>query len=68
MAIGSVQQRGEFVYVFDQQGRRLFTLSAGNEPNDGLLGYTSSSITIRRGYFIYVHNADGSLAFTQPAR
>jgi hypothetical protein len=55
MAIGSAVQRGALilVYVYDEKGRRLTSLLAGKEPKDGLQGYTSSTVSVRRGSLIY---------------
>ncbi len=36
-----------------------FTQSAGNDPDDGLKGYTSGTVNIRRGNFIYTYNEKG---------
>jgi len=36
MAIGNAVQRSSFVYVYDEKGRQLCTLSAGGGQQDGL--------------------------------
>jgi hypothetical protein len=48
MAIGSAVQRGSLVYVYDEKGRRLTCLLAGQGPKDGLQGYTSATVAARR--------------------
>ena len=53
MAIGSAVQRGSLVYVYDEKGRRLTSLLAGKGPKDELQGYTSSTVSVRRGSLIY---------------
>ncbi|NLD98611.1 MAG: hypothetical protein GX640_01945 [Fibrobacter sp.] len=56
MAIGNAVQRGNFVYIYNEKGVQTGSASAGNGPNDGLKGYTSSTVNIRRGNFIYSHH------------
>ncbi len=55
MAIGSAVQRGSFVYVYDEKGRQLTALPAGNGPEDGLRGYTGATVSVRRGSFVYTY-------------
>ena len=68
MAIGNAVQRSSFVYVYDEKGRQLCTLSAGAGPQDGLKGYTSSTVNIRRAAFIYTYDEKGRQISTTPAR
>ena len=53
MAIGSAVQRGWLVYVYDKKGRYLTSLLAGKGPKDRLQGYSSSTVSVRRGSLIY---------------
>jgi hypothetical protein len=59
MAIGNAVQRGTSVYVYDEKNRQIASLPSGSGPNDGLKGYTGSSVNIQRGAFIYTYNANG---------
>jgi hypothetical protein len=59
ITIATAVQRGRFVYVYDDRGRQRASLLAGNGPNDGLVGYTGSNVSIRRGAFIYTYDAKG---------
>lgn len=52
-------QRGSQVYVYGTGQRQLCAVFAGNGPDDGLKGYTSSAISVRRGSQIYVYDAQG---------
>ena len=52
-------QRGSQVYVYGQGQRQLCAIFAGNGPDDGLKGFTSSSVSVRRGSNIYVYDAQG---------
>lgn len=68
MAIGNAVQRGNFVYVYDEKGRQLSALSAGSGREDGLKGYTGSSVSVRRGTFIYTYDERGRQLSATPAR
>jgi YD repeat-containing protein len=59
MTIGSAVQRGQLVYVYDEKGRRLTSLLAGQGPKDRLQGYTSSTVSVRRGSLIYTYDERG---------
>lgn len=61
--IASVVQRGGFAYGDDANGTQLFSLSA----RDGVVGFTGSTVSIRRGSFIYIYNAKGSQTGSVPA-
>ncbi|MCI7103204.1 MAG: hypothetical protein MR927_03300 [Campylobacter sp.] len=47
---------GDFAYLYDESGR-----SSVNIPLTGgtLQGYTSNSVSIKRGSFIYIHDKKG---------
>ena len=68
MAIGNAVQRGAFVYIYDEKGRQIGSVPGGSGPNDGLKGYTSSTVNVRRGNFIYTHNEKGRQIASTPAR
>jgi len=68
MAIANAVQRGKVVYVYDEKRHTLFTQSAGNDPADGLKGYTSGTVNIRRGNFIYTYNEKGHQINAKNAR
>ena len=52
-------QRGSQVYVYGAGQRQLCSIYAGTGPNDGLKGYTSSTVSVRRGSQIYVYDNNG---------
>ena len=68
MAIGNAVQRGSFVYVYDEKGKQLFTKSAGRGKDDGLKGYTGTTVNIRVGSFIYTYDEKGRQTSTTSAR
>jgi hypothetical protein len=50
--IGMAVQKGPMVYVYDEKNRQIFSMAAGNGPDDGLKGYTPSRVNIKRGRVI----------------
>lgn len=52
-------QRGSQVYIYGAGQRQLCAVFAGNGPEDGLKGYTSSTVSVRRGNNIYVYDDKG---------
>lgn len=62
MAIGNAVERGGSVYIYDEKGLMTASIGAGGSgPNDGLKGYTSSSVNIQRGNCIYSYDEKGRL-------
>src|SRR6266446_5865868 len=55
MAIGNAVQRGAFIFIYDEKGFKTATVPAGTGGEDGLKGYTSSTVDVRRGAFVYSH-------------
>ena len=68
MAIANAVHRGSTVYVYNEKNRQIFTQSAGSGPNDGLKGYTGSSVNIQRGSTIFTYNEKGRQTGTTSAR
>lgn len=68
MPIGNAVQKGSIVYIYDEKGRQLATVSAGFQPGDGLKGYTGSTVNVRRGSIIYTYNEKGRQTGTVSAR
>jgi len=59
MPIGSAVQRGRNVFLYDDQGRQTAVLDAGLGPEDGLVGYTSRTVSIRRGNVVITYDEQG---------
>ena len=68
MPIGNAVQKGAFVYIYDEKGRQVGMVSAGNGKDDGLKGYTSSSVNVRKGAFIYSYDEKGRQTAMTSAR
>ncbi len=64
MAIGSAVQRGSFVYVYDEKGRQLASVPAG----EGMQGYTGSTVSVKRDAFVHTYDERGRQISTTPAR
>lgn len=62
MAIATANQKGSFVYVYDEKGRQLFSRTGE------LLGYTSHSVTIKRSNFAYTYDDKGRQTQSHPIR
>jgi hypothetical protein len=56
------QSNDQFVYVYDEKGYHLGTLFAGNGPDDGLKGYTSTTVNVRGRLFTHIMLKDDSSA------
>lgn len=52
-------QRGSQVYVYGAAQQQLCSIYAGNEPGDGLKGFTTTTVSIKRGRSVYVYDAQG---------
>ena len=55
--IGTATQNGSSVYVYDEDGRVLYT------RNGELAGFTGTSVSIREGSSTYVYDEDGRVKF-----
>lgn len=53
MGIAMAQQRGNYVYVYDEKNHQLFSTSGE------LHGYTSGTVTIKRGAVLYMYDEKG---------
>lgn len=68
MAIATAVKRGNSVYVYDEKGRQIAVIGAGNRPEDGLTGYTSTTVSVRRGGSIYTYDEKGRQLSVTSAR
>ena len=67
MAIGNALERGSLICVYDEHGRILFQKAKGNGPNDGLLGFTMSTVTARYGSVVYTYDERGQTVYAKAA-
>ena len=68
MPIGNAVQRGSVIFVYDESGRQIATISAGSGLGDGLKGYTSSRLNVQRGTVIFSYDDRGRQVGTTSAR
>ena len=61
MAISNAVERHHIVFVYDEKGRNTAQIYAGNDPGDGLKGFTDSTVTVRKHGSLYTYGEDGSL-------
>ncbi len=62
MSIGHAVQRGTLIYIYDQNGRQVTSVSApGRWPDDGLKGYTASAVNVQKGTLIYSYDEAGHM-------
>lgn len=67
MAIGSALERGSWIVVFDEHGRTLFAKARGSGPNDGLLEFTGSTVTVRFGSIVTTYDEHGMTIYAKAA-
>jgi hypothetical protein len=67
MAIGNAVQQGNYVVIYDEKGQQAGMVSAGGGPEDGLKGYTSSTVNVRNGNYIYSYDERGIQISMTPA-
>lgn len=53
MAISMAQQKGNYVYVYDEKNHQLYTQSGE------LQGYTSGTVTVKRDNYLYTYDEKG---------
>lgn len=60
MTIGYAEQRGTLIYIYDQDGKQITSVSApGRWPGDGLKDYTASTIQVQKGTLMYTYDEQG---------
>lgn len=60
MTIGYAEQRGTLIYIYDQDGKQVTSVSApGRWPEDGLKDYSASNIHVRKGTLMYTYDEHG---------
>jgi sensor domain CHASE-containing protein len=65
MAIGSAVQKGQYVFVYDEKGRTLFSKSGGSGASDGLVGFTGSTVSVRIGSYVFTYDEQGRTLFSK---
>ncbi len=55
MAIAMAQQKGNLVYIYDENNRMIRTFSGE------LHGYTSSTVTVKKGHILCMYDENGHM-------
>lgn len=59
MAISVAVKKSTNIHVYDDKGRQIFSQSAGSGSRDGLVGYSSNTVSIRRGTVVVTYDEKG---------
>jgi hypothetical protein len=68
MPISNALQKGQHIYIYNETGKHVASVSSGYLPEDGLTGYTSATVNVRKGPQIYTYDEKGRHISTTPAR
>jgi len=60
MAISNVEKTSDYVFVINDKGVRTPIHIGSNNPEDGLISFTSSVVNIRHGDYIFIYDESGS--------
>jgi thioredoxin-related protein len=67
MAISSAVESGPSIILYNEKGSIIAAIPRGSGQNDGLRGYTASSVSVRSGPAILIYNDKGGLVGSVPA-
>lgn len=67
MSIQIAAPSGNAVSVYDERGQMIFVVPLGTDPEDGLVGYTASGVSVRRGNVVNTYDERGRMVRTVPA-
>lgn len=60
MAISKAVQRGTLIYIYDQNGEAVTSISAPSRlPTDGLKAFNSQGISVQKGSLLYSYDKHG---------
>ena len=66
MSIQTATPNGNLVSVYNEQGQIIFSVPLGPEPEDGLVGYTASAVSVRRGFVVNTYDERGQIVRSVP--
>lgn len=55
--IGFAEQKGAFVYLYDEKGHRLASIGVGTDAV--LIGFTGSTVSVKKSAFTYIYDENG---------
>jgi hypothetical protein len=60
MTIAKAVQRGTLIYIYDEAGAAVTSISApGRWPSDGLKTYTPTTVSVQKGSLLYNYDKTG---------
>jgi hypothetical protein len=59
MAIGAAVQKGSFAHIYDPKGHHLGTVAVSAKSPEGLVGFTSTTVSVRKGARIFTYDKKG---------
>ena len=65
MTIETAVQKNAYIQIYGEHGRILGSIPT--ESGDMLMGFTGSSVTVKKGSFICVYNEQGARISSYPA-
>lgn len=67
MTISKAVQRGTLIYIYDQHGKAITSISAPPRlPTDGLKAYDAHSVSVQRGTLLYNYDERGRQTSVRP--
>lgn len=67
MTIGNAMERNSYVYIYDEKRHQVASIPCGSQEGSGLKGYSSTTVNVRRGGYIYTYNERGIRIAARPA-
>jgi hypothetical protein len=67
MAIGSAIERGSVILVYNKHGHMLFSKPKGSGPQDRLLGFIGSTVTVQAGSNVFTYGEHGQILYGKSA-
>ena len=57
--ITNANQRGKYVYIYNENGSQVATIQVANSKESGLIGFTSQTVSVQQGLSIVTYNEKG---------
>lgn len=57
--ITNANQRGKYVYIYNENGSQVATIQVASGKESGLIGFTSQTVSIQQGLSIVTYNERG---------
>lgn len=57
--ITNANQRGKYVYIYNENGSQVATIQVASGKESGLVGFTSQTVSVQQGQSIVTYNERG---------